>query len=418
MNRITLSTSFVALSLVAAGCASQSGPGTLQQSAAAGNGGITFHNQVSRILQENCQACHRAEGGAPFALVEYGEVFAMRNMIRNAVEAGRMPPWFADPAVGHFSNDASLDAAEKQVLLSWINAGAPEGDPRMAPVAKTWPKGWNIGEPSLVLQIPEAIRIPGDRRLPYQNVEVRTTFTEDKWVQAMQIKPTVPAVVHHVLVFIDEPPAPGERARQQNALEGFYAAYGPGGFGIVYPDGMAKRLKAGSTLRFQLHYEPNGQDVVDQTELGFVFADAPPARVIETRAAANARFVIPAGHPNYEVSAEYRFTQSGELLGLVPHMHIRGKAFRYDLIHADGREEVLMNVPSYNFHWQLEYLLETPVKIEPGMRIRATGWFDNSAENPHNPDHTKDVPFGPQTDDEMMIGYFHFLVDNSQVTSR
>jgi hypothetical protein len=406
--------SLAALSLVAiAGCVPQSGSGSVQQSALASNEGITFHNRVSGILQENCQACHRPEGGAPFSLVAYEDAFAHRAMIRSAVEAGRMPPWFADPAVGHFSNDASLSAEDRRDLLAWIEAGAPAGDPRHAPPPKSWPVGWNIGEPDYVLRIPEPISIPATGRLPYQDVEIVTTFTEDKWVQAMQILPTAVPVVHHVLVFMDEPAAPGERVRRQNALEGFYAAYGPGGFGIEYPEGMAKRLPAGATLRFQLHYEPHGEAVTDQTAIGFVFADAPPPQIIETGAVATQRFLIPAGSPNTEVSAELAFDQPRTILGFVPHMHIRGKAFRYDLIHPDGREEVLLNVPNYNFHWQLEYFLAEPLHVEAGSKLRATGWFDNSTANHHNPDPTKDVRFGPNTDDEMMIGYFHYLVDNT-----
>jgi FAD/FMN-containing dehydrogenase len=418
MRRALLTSSLVLITVVA-GCTVQPGTGGMEPSPMAAADGVTFHNRVAGILQENCQACHRADGGAPFALEEYEEVFAMREMVRNAVQSRRMPPWFADPAVGHWSNDASLPQADLRDLLAWIEAGAPAGDPRDAPAPKTWPVGWNIGEPDYVVRIPEPIKVPATGRFPYQNVEVKTSFTEDRWVQGMQIRPTAPAVVHHVLVFIDEPPAPGERPRQQNALEGFYAAYGPGGFGIVYPDGMAKRLPAGATLRFQLHYEPLGEELIDRTEFGFVFADSPPAKIIDTGAAAEPRFVIPAGHPNYPVSAEYHFDEPLELLGFVPHMHIRGKAFRYELIHPDGREEVLLNVPTYNFHWQLEYLLETPLKVAAGSRLRATGWFDNSPENPHNPDATRDVPFGPQTDDEMMIGYFHFLRDNSPaITAR
>jgi mono/diheme cytochrome c family protein len=411
MSRTNLGAGLAALSLVVAGCMPPAGAGSPQQSAVADARMVTYHGGASAILQQNCQVCHRAGGGAPFALETYEEAYAFRALIRNAVDGGRMPPWFADPAHGRWANDASLTAAERRDLLAWIDGGAPAGDPRDAPPPISWPEGWNIGEPDYVVRIPQPVTVPSAERLPYQYQEVTVTLTEDRWVQAMQIRPTAPAVVHHVLVFIDPPAAPGEPARRQSALEGFYAAYGPGGFGMEYPPGMARLLPAGATLRFELHYEPAAEDMVDQSELGFVFSDREPERIIDTGAVVNARFVIPAGHPNFPVTAEYRFDESRTLLGFVPHMHTRGSAFRYDLIHPDGREEILLNIPRYDFHWQLEYILDQPRTVAAGSRLRATGWFDNSAENPINPDPTRNVPFGSRTEDEMMIGYFHYQVE-------
>jgi mono/diheme cytochrome c family protein len=408
MIRMRFGAGLTAAILALAGCASQ--PGNVPGSAtpARADLGVTFHNRVSGILQENCQACHRAGGGGPFSLVQYEEAFAVRRLIRNAVETKRMPPWFADSAHGSWANDASLSPDELRDILAWIDAGAPEGDRRDAPAAVAWPEGWNIGKPDYVVRVPSPITVHASEKMPYQYQEVKVTITEDRWVQAMQIRPSAPAVVHHVLVFIDPPAAPGERVRRQSALEGFYAAYGPGGFGMIYPDGMARLLPAGATLRFELHFEPAGEEMIDQTELGFVFADGAPERVIDTGAAVNARFVIPAGHPNFPVVGEYAFTEARTLLGFVPHMHMRGKAFRYELIHPDGREEILLDIPRYDFHWQLEYILDTPRTMPAGSRLRATGWFDNSPENPMNPDPARNVPFGSRTEDEMMIGYFHF----------
>lgn len=409
MDRSISSAAAGLLSLLLIGCST--GGGMQQQAAFSADAGITFHNRVETIFQDNCQACHRPEGGAPFALVSYDDAYRYRTMIRDAVAARRMPPWHADLTVGHWMNDRSLTEGDLQDLIAWIDAGAPRGNPADAPPPRQWVQGWHIGEPDFVTAIPEAIQVPATEELPYQDVFVRTDFGEDRWIQAMEIRPTAPGVVHHVLVFIEPPVQPGERQQMANALEGFFAAYGPGYLGVEYPEGTAKLIPAGSTLRFQLHYEPNGRDEVDQTEIGFIFADSPPQRVVDTRAASNPRFLIPAGHPNYEVSAEYTFRESGDLLGFVPHMHIRGKSFRFELINEHGGEQALLYVPEFNFHWQTEYLLAEPITVTPGMRIRATGWFDNSPDNPNNPDPTKDVPFGLRTDEEMMIGYFHFLVD-------
>jgi mono/diheme cytochrome c family protein len=418
MSRSHIGAGALALTLLVGGCMYQSsGSGTVAQQRTAVTEEVTFYGRVAGILQENCQTCHRPGGGAPFALVAYEDAYRMRTAMQSAVNAGRMPPWYADPAVGHWANDRSLSAQDRRDLLAWIDAGAPAGDARLAPPAKQWTEGWNIGEPTHVVTIPAPISVPAEGRFPYQNVAVKTEFTEDKWITAMEVLPTARGVVHHVLVFMDPPAAPGERVRQQSALEGFFAAYGPGGTGVQYPQGAAKRLPAGATLRFQLHYEPDGQPHTDQTVLGFVFSDQPPPRIIETGAAANARFAIPADAPNHAVSAEIRFDEPTTLFGFVPHMHILGKSFRYDLIHPDGREEVLLNVPNYNFHMQLEYFLKEPLQVAAGSRLRATGWFDNSASNPHRPNPPRAVPFGPQTDDEMMIGYFHYLVDNKAVAN-
>jgi mono/diheme cytochrome c family protein len=415
MSRISIG-ALAAFTLAATACAPQRESSAPLQGAVPVENAVTFHNRVAGILQQNCQACHRAGGGAPFALEEYQDVFRYRGLIRNAVETRRMPPWFADPAHGKWANDASLSAEERRDILSWIDAGAPAGDSRSSPPPVQWPQGWNIGEPDLVVQVPHPVVVPAGEKLPYQYQEVAVTLTEDRWVQAMQIRPTAPAVVHHVLVFIDPPAAPGERVRRQSALEGFYAAYGPGGFGTIYPDGMARLLPAGATLRFELHYEPSGEEMVDQSELGFVFADRAPERILDTGAAYNARFTIPAGHPNFAVTGEHRFDQPETLIGFVPHMHMRGKAFRYELIHPDGREEMLLDIPRYDFHWQLEYILEEPLRVAAGSRLRATGWFDNSPENPMNPDPTRNVPFGSRTEDEMMIGYFHYQVEKPALT--
>jgi hypothetical protein len=336
-------------------------------------------------------------------------------MMRYMVENDRMPPWFAAPHVGTFANDCRLAPEDKQALLDWVDAGAREGRQAWAPEPRTWASGWQIGEPDAVVQLEEPFAVPAEGVVDYQYMYVKTNFDEDKWVERLEIRPTAPQVVHHVLVLIEEPgrnapqdAAPGEPVFD-GGLQGYFAVTVPGYPGQEYPQGAAKLLPKGAWLKFQLHYTPNGKPALDQTKIGFVFTDGPPERIVATNSAFNTRLDIPPGADNYEASGDYPFERPGVLVNFFPHMHLRGKAFRYELIHPDGRSEVLLDVPRYDFNWQLYYALAEPRAVEAGTKLRATGWFDNSERNPFNPDPTKRVHFGEQTFDEMMIGYFDWI---------
>jgi mono/diheme cytochrome c family protein len=374
-------------------------------SAGAVSTAVTYHERISRLIQHNCQSCHRTGGVAPFPLERYEQVRAYAPMIRFVVESGRMPPWFAHPEVGEWANDRSLSERDRRDLFAWIEAGMPEGSPRSAPAELRWADGWNIGEPDAVIPIPDPFDVPAEGMVEYQYMYVKTDFPEDRWVRAMEIRPTAPAVTHHVLVFIEEPDA----ERQQGGIAGFFAGYAPGNHGVVFPQGMAKRLPAGAWLKFQLHYTTNGVAATDQSALALVFADDPPRREVHTRSAFNSRFVIPPGAPRYEVAGVHTFREDGYILEFFPHMHNRGAAFRYELLHEDGRVEPLLEVPRYDFNWQITYKPGRPIFAPAGSRLRATGWFDNSPDNPANPDPGAEVRFGEQTWEEMMIGYFDWV---------
>ena len=384
---------------------------------------VTYHDQVSRIVQNNCQVCHRDGGVGPFPFQTYDDVFARRGMIEYVVQNRIMPPWFADPEVGHFANDRSLSTADRKTLLRWIADGAPAGDPNIGPEQKTWKPGWFLGEPDATVQIKDPFVVPTEGVVDYQHTYVQTAFSEDKWITAMEIRPTDLSTVHHVLVFIEPPDAksprdaaPGEPV-VQGGIEGYFAAWVPGFQGNIYPEGSAKLLPAGSWLKFQIHYTPNGVETVDQTMLGFHFADAPPDRKVETSSAYNAEFEIPANDPDHTVDAVYTFKESGSLLSLFPHLHLRGKRFRYDLVYPDGREVSILNVPRYDFNWQLTYHFAEPIEVPAGTRLVATGTWDNSKNNPFNPDPDVAVRFGEQTFDEMMIGYFDWIASDQSIAS-
>lgn len=372
-----------------------------------------FHGRISRLMQTHCQQCHHDGGLGPFSLETYDQVTRKAGMIRRMVRDDLMPPWFAAaPPAGHrspWANDRSLPEGDKAALLSWLEAGRPEGDPAEAPLAVEWPKEWTIGTPDLVVQIPQPITIKAEGTMPYQNVIVETKLTEDRWVKAWEVLPTARAVVHHVLIWTKDPSAPAPRGREDDE-SGFFAAYVPGNNSAVYGPGLAKKLPAGTSLRFQIHYTPTGTEMQDQVRVGFRFADQPPTHVVEVATIANTQLRIPPGAAAHMESATVPVPADVRLLGLFPHMHLRGKAFRYEVLAPDGSARTLLSVPRYDFNWQLGYQFSDPPTIPAGHRLRAIGWFDNSADNPHNPDPARTVPWGPQTTDEMMIGYAEYYV--------
>jgi peroxiredoxin len=365
---------------------------------------ITYHNRVSRIIQAKCQVCHRVNGLGPMPLETYDQVHGRLAVIQLMVSSGRMPPWSADPHVGEWANDRSLSRAEKEDLLAWVNAGGPEGDKREAPLPRKFPDGWNIGKPDAIVPIPKPIRVPAQGTIEYQQVFVKTDFPTDKWITAVEIRPTQPRVVHHVLAFLEEP---NSRQPKDGAL-GFFAATVPGSLGMTYPAGTGKLLPKGAWMRLEIHYQPNGTQLMDRTRIGFRFSPT-PLREVHSLAAPNSTFVIPPGNPHYEVRGAYRFANAGQILTLFPHMHLRGAAFRYELKFPDGKVERLLEVPRFDFNWQSEYQLASPLEVPAGAELIATAWYDNSKSNPWNPDPTKAVRWGPQTYEEMMIGYFDFI---------
>jgi mono/diheme cytochrome c family protein len=380
---------------------------------------ITYHNRISRIIQANCQSCHRAGGQAPLPLDNYQQTFERRAVVSFMVKEGRMPPWSAHPGVGEWANDRRLPARDAADINRWISAGAPLGNPKDAPLPRKWAVGWNIGTPDAIVQIPDTFRVPAQGVVSYKYSYAKTDFAEDKWITAMEIKPTANRVVHHVLVFVEEPgrrpPLPGQvqpgqprPPLPQNGVDGFFAATAPGSTGIVFPEGSGKRLPKGAWLKFQIHYQPNGVEQVDQTQIALKFSDK-PLREVESRSANNVRFVIPPQDPRFEVRATYTFRDSGQLTSLFPHMHLRGTAFAFELAYPDGKIVKVLDVPKFDFNWQSYYELKTPIDVPVGARLTATAWYDNSKANPFNPDPTKTVRFGEQTYEEMMIGYFDFI---------
>ena len=370
---------------------------------------LTYHNRISRIVQRHCLECHRAGENGPFALTGYDQVREHLATIKRVVRRGTMPPWFAEAKVGHWSNDRSLSEPDRADLLTWIDAGAPVGDERDAPVERTFVSGWKIGRPDAVFETPYAFQVPATGAMDYQRVMVQTHLPEDRWVSAVEIRPSNPAVVHHVLVFVVYPPNHprlGEQPRYRDGLDGYFAGLVPGQGDVTYPPGVARFIPKDAVLVFQIHYTPNGTATEDRPRIGMVFSDGKPQHELSTRGAFNTKLRIPPGADNHAVSASHLFRFPARLLSFNPHSHVRGKAFRYEMVYPDGRAETVLDVPRYDFNWQTEYLLREPLDVPAGTRLKVTAWYDNSEKNPANPDPTATVRFGDQTWDEMMIGYF------------
>ncbi len=371
------------------------------------NAAVTFSNTVAKILQDRCVECHREGEVAPFALTDYDEASGWADMIAETVEDGRMPPWHANPAHGEFKNSRRLSDAEKLALRQWADAGAPQGDPQVQIEVPPHVAGWQLPrEPDLVIPVseqPVAIQATGEVR--YQYYRVDPGFEKDVWLEAAELQPGNRRVVHHILCFA----RPKSGDRQLNAERGFLVGYVPGARVEAFPPGMAKRIEAGSELIFQVHYTPVGTPQTDHSRLGLVFADQDTiTHEMKTFSAVQGRLNIPPGAADHEVSAATDLTDA-LLLGMSPHMHLRGKSFRYS-IERDGATEVILDVPHYDFNWQTTYVLAEPLRTKAGERMLCTAVFDNSKDNPYNPDPTQTVRWGDQTDDEMMIGYFHYAV--------
>jgi peroxiredoxin len=379
-----------------------------------GEGSITFSKDVSRILQNRCQECHRPNQIGPMALLTYDDVASWSETIREVIEDRRMPPWHADPKHGKFQNNRSLTQAERDTLLGWIKQGCPQGDPKDLPPAREFVEGWRIGKPDQVFTMNKEFHVPAEMKggVPYQEFVVQTNFTEDMWVRAAEAKPGNRAVVHHIIVYVFDP-SKGRERTDDGIGNGFLVGFAPGDMPLMLGPGEAKKIPKGSVFVFQLHYTPNGTAQTDRSSVGLIFAKEPPKEMVKTRSIAQRNFAIPAGADNHEVVSSTTFRQDAELLSLMPHMHLRGKCFENRVVFPDGKTDTLLSVPHFDFNWQSNYRLEKPLKLPAGTRIECTAHYDNSKNNPNNPDPMKKVSWGDQTWDEMMIGFVDYRYTGS-----
>jgi peroxiredoxin/mono/diheme cytochrome c family protein len=381
-------------------------------------GRITYAKHVSRILQKNCQECHRPGQIGPMSLLTFDDALAWSDTIREVISEGRMPPWHADPRYGKFSNDRRLSQTDRETLLAWLDHGTPRGDDKDLPPPRRFPEGWSIGKPDLVIQMPRAYEVPAKAPkggIPYQYFTVDPGFKEDRWIQRAESRPGAPSVVHHIVIFIQpkgeffNPDAPGA----------VLCGTAPGDMPLDLPDSLGKKVPAGACLVFQMHYTPNGKAQRDQSSLGIIFSKKPPRHRVLTKPVYSTTFIsrldrIPPGADNYKIESEHVFDEDAHLLHFMPHMHLRGKDFLYEAIYPNGKKEILLSVPRYDFNWQSVYRLAEPLAMPKGTKLHCVAHFDNSAKNPNNPDPKKAVYWGDQTWEEMMIGWIDYYLDGEK----
>ena len=397
----------------------------------------TFYRDALPIFQGHCQTCHRAGGIAPMAFETYEQTRPFAGAIRESTRNRSMPPWFADPSVGHFSNDLSLNAREIAMLAAWADAEAPAGNVADAPAPLHWAEGWSIPKPDVVLKMPAAVALPPSGDIEYTYEIVPTRFEEDRWVQMCEVLPSQRANVHHAVVYVRPPGSkwlehapvgvpftastlsdPEDRRGANWTDSDVLLVYAPGSSPDMWPATMAKLIPAGSDLVFQMHYTASGKGVADQTSVGLIFSKARPQERVLTLQLTNDHFVIPPGAPDHRVEARGTLPNDATLLSFFPHMHLRGKRFEYNILHPGPKNgnagmeiEPLLRV-NYHFHWQMSYRLAAPRLLKAGTELQAVAWFDNSKNNPHNPDPEAAVRWGEQTYDEMMVGFFDVAVDS------
>ena len=391
--------------------------------AAATDTDLTYHGRIARIVARHCAECHRDGGAGPFALDSYDDLVAHAPMVRQVIDRGTMPPWFAAPAAADaetgrvhtpWSNDRSLAEVEKHDLLEWIAGGRPEGDPALGPLARNFPDGWQIGTPDAVFAFAAPVAVKATGVMPYQTVIVETHLPEDRWVRAIEVQPGARNVVHHALIHLAGADAgegvgdPRDAAAEERG--GFWGEYVPGQNTLVYPDGFAKRLPKGARLKFQMHYTPDGTATSDRTRVGVIYAKQPPRHEVRVAGIVNARIAIPPGAADHREEAALKLPFDATIMGFLPHLHVRGKACRYEVLRGDGTRSTLLDIPRYDFNWQLLYRLYEPLALAAGDTLVFTAWYDNSAGNPANPDPSQVVRWGPQTFDEMHLGYVEYYV--------
>jgi hypothetical protein len=401
----------------------------------------TFSKDVAPLLYRNCTNCHRSGEIGPMSLLTYKDARPWAKSIATRVSNGTMPPWHADPAHGEFLNDRSLKAADRDTIVKWVNAGAPEGNPADLPKPPAYVDGWQMGQPDAVFTMQEDYPIPPTGTIDYKFFEIPTNLTEDQWVQAVEVRPGNRAVVHHVIVYMrgaqatprvappftfapgmrrsadapkpDKAPVDNDRAPTRDP-GAWLTGYAPGQSMRVYQPGTALRIPAGAVLTVAMHYTANGKETTDRTRIGVKYASEPPKTQVRVGNLQNENFVLPAGTSDTRVDAELTLQQDLTLWSLLPHTHMRGKKWEVTAIYPDGKSEVILNVPKYDFNWQTDYIFKEPLQLQKGTKIRTSAWYDNSTANKANPDPKKDVYWGDQTWEEMQFTAFTFSLPETQ----
>jgi Copper type II ascorbate-dependent monooxygenase, C-terminal domain len=414
--------------------------------ASAGFAGVTFNKDVLPVLQNRCQECHRPGEAAPMSLLTYKEARPWAAAIRQAVLSRKMPPWNADPAHGKFLNERRLTPVEMETLVKWAETGAAEGNAKDAPPPREFTTGWTIGKPDAIIDMGADYKVPATGTIEYTYFLAPTGFKEDKWVEKIEVRPSARRVVHHIVLYARAPgskvfdgarpglafvpPKDPDEPHKPDIGEGhFYGltegghmemvgVYVPGGDAYVTRPGQARLIKAGSDLVFQMHYTAKGKEEVDRSRVGIVFAKEPPKERVINTFILNSEMHIPPEEGNHRVDASVKTFEDVKVQSFFPHMHVRGKAMEYRVIYPTGETQILCSVPRYDFNWQMTYQLAEPLLLPKGTRIIVSAWYDNSPNNPANPNPKADVYWGDQTWEEMLAGFMDFVVPVSMNPAR
>jgi mono/diheme cytochrome c family protein len=433
---------------------------------------ITFTKDVAPIFYKSCAECHRAGESAPFSILSYKDARPWAKSIREQVVKKQMPRWDANPAHGQFANDRRLTQQEIDTIAAWVDQGAKEGNPKDLPPAPKFVEGWTIGTPDLVLQMPEEFTLEASGPDEYQYFEIPTNFTEDKYVQAVEARPGNRKIVHHIIAFIKPPakdnpnrpkltkeeiarlraehekqsiqyqdgflrrtktdapvyndgcsiPESEYKKRRVESGEGggnnnnWLVGYAPGNIVQPWEPGVVKKIPAGSSVVFQVHYSKAAGSVQkDRSSVGLIFATTPPKKEVYMAGIANPFMKLEPGLDNQKVTACWTTKEDIHVYTMTPHMHLRGKAQRIEAFYPDGRSEILLDVPTYSFAWQVSYELKQPKAFPKGTRFLVTTLFDNSKNNKYNPAPDQAVRWGDPTYDEMMIGFMEYTIDNQNL---
>ncbi|MFP6615189.1 MAG: alkyl hydroperoxide reductase [Candidatus Hydrogenedentota bacterium] len=365
---------------------------------------VAYTKDVAPILYEKCLRCHRAGEMAPMSLRNYSEARPWAKAIKEKVVKREMPPWFADPAHGEFSNNPSLTEEEIATIVAWVDEGAVRGNPKDMPEYPGFTEGWQNGEPDQVILLPE-VKIPAEGSDIFPNLMFKAEVDDSRWIQSVEIRPTNREVAHHVVIF-------------QNGFGGGTGM--SGGFDVlgtwavgtepsVYPEGMGRRIKNGQTLMANMHYHPNGTATTDVTKIGLYHGEGKLKNEITATLGGSFGFRIPAGAANHTEVESWHVAEDIKIISLFPHMHLRGKAMQFKAVYPDGKGKILLDVPAYSFDWQLFYYPKEPIVVPAGSKIEITAVWDNSEDNPNIPDPTRTVGFGLESTDEMMFGVFEYV---------
>ncbi len=361
---------------------------------------ISYSKDIAPIIQDKCVSCHLKGGIGPFAMDSYEVVKGFAPMIRETVRTRRMPPYFADPHIGHFKNDQGLTADQTKTLVHWIEAGAPRGDGadpllvNKTRVAADWPE--DLGKPDLIVDLP-AFKVPATGIVAYQNMRVDNPFKQNAWLRAIAMKPGDRRVLHHVVS--NHVPDPTMRTEIPGGSVGSYT---PGAQPQVMGDGAGAPVPAGGKLNFQMHYTTFGQETTDKTQVGFYTLKAPPKYIKRSAVIGDFSLYIPAGEARHKEVAYMTFPADAYLYTLYPHSHYRGYHVELKMREPNGKETMLLSLPKYDFNWQRDYDPVTPIHVKAGSKLIATWVYDNSVHNPANPDPKRNVTWGEQSHEEMM----------------